>query len=124
MPRHDASSTRTTTDPPAAQAVNHIELSKRALKDLRRIDHGNRRRLIALLEDDLSAEPQPPNLDVKPLVGRSPWLRLRRGDYRILYRPLTDPELQTLGVSEKVGFLVERIIDRGDLERATATLPA
>jgi mRNA-degrading endonuclease RelE of RelBE toxin-antitoxin system len=99
--------------------MNHIELSKRALKDLRRIDHANRRRLLNLLEQDLAAEPQPPNLDVKPLVGRAPWLRLRRGDYR----PLTDSELQTRA-GEQAGFLVERVIDRGDLERATATLPS
>jgi len=104
--------------------MNHIELSKRALKDLRRIDHANRRRLLNLLEQDLAAEPQPPNLDVKPLVGRAPWLRLRRGDYRILYRPLTDAELQTLRAGEQTGFLVERIIDRGDLERAADTLPS
>ncbi len=103
--------------------MNHIELSKRALKDLRRIDQADRRRLLNLLEQDLAAEPQPPNLDVKPLVGRAPWLRLRRGDYRILYRPLTDPELRTLH-TEQAGFLVERVIDRGDLERATSSLPA
>ncbi len=57
--------------------MNHIELSKRALKDLRRIDHANRRRLLDLLEHDLAAEPQPPNLDVKPLVGRGPRTRHR-----------------------------------------------
>jgi mRNA-degrading endonuclease RelE of RelBE toxin-antitoxin system len=104
--------------------MNHIELSKRALKDLRRIDHANRRRLLNLLEQDLAAEPQPPNLDVKPLVGRAPWLRLRRGDYRILYRPFTEAELQKLRASEPTGILIERIVDRGDLERATATLPS
>jgi mRNA-degrading endonuclease RelE of RelBE toxin-antitoxin system len=104
--------------------MNDIELSKRALKDLRRIDHADRRRLLKLLEQDLAAEPQPPNLDVKPLVGRAPWPRLRRGDYRILYRPLTDAELRTLRTGEQVGFLVERVIDRGDLERATASLPS
>ncbi len=104
--------------------MSHVELSKRALKDLRRIDHSTRRRLLTLLEDDLAAEPQPPNLDVKPLVGRTPWLRLRRGDYRILYRPLTDAELRTLRSGEDAGFLVERVIDRGDLERATPTLPS
>jgi mRNA-degrading endonuclease RelE of RelBE toxin-antitoxin system len=104
--------------------MNHIELSKRALKDLRHIDHANHQRLLDLLEQDLAAEPQPPNLDVKPLVGRAPWLRLRRGDYRILYRPPTDAELRTLRASKQAGFLVERIIDRGNLERATATLPS
>jgi mRNA-degrading endonuclease RelE of RelBE toxin-antitoxin system len=42
-----------------------VELSKRALRDLRRIDHKSRKRLLELLEDDLAAEPQPPNLDIK-----------------------------------------------------------
>jgi hypothetical protein len=37
---------------------------------------------------------------------------------------LTDAELRTLRTDEQVGFLVERVIDRGDLERATATLPS
>ena len=100
-----------------------VELSKRALRDLRRIDHGRRRRLLDLLEHELTIEPQPPNLDVKALVGRSPWLRLRRGEHRIIFRSLTDLELNGLGASESGGFLVERIVDRRDLERASATLP-
>lgn len=76
-----------------------------------------------MLESGLATEPQPPNLDVKQLAGRAPWLRLRRGGYRILYRPLTDAELATLGAEHASGFLVERVVDRGDLERATTTLP-
>ncbi len=103
--------------------MHHIELSKSALHDLRRIDHKNRRQLVGLIEEDLAADPQPANLDVKQLTGRQPWLRLRRGGYRILYRPLTREELRALKAQEHVGFLVERIIDRGDLERAVATLP-
>jgi mRNA-degrading endonuclease RelE of RelBE toxin-antitoxin system len=99
-----------------------VELSKRALRDLRRIDHKSRRRLLDLLENDLAAEPQPANLDIKPLSGRAPWLRLRRGEYRVLYRPLTVGELGSLAAPEDAGFLVERIVDRGDLERAAATL--
>ncbi len=101
-----------------------VELSKRALRDLRRIDHKSRRRLLDLLENDLAAEPQPANLDIKALTGRAPWLRLRRGEYRILYRPLTDSELHTLSAQEQAGFLVERVIDRSDLERAASTLPS
>jgi mRNA-degrading endonuclease RelE of RelBE toxin-antitoxin system len=101
-----------------------VELSRRALRDLRRIDHKSRRRLLDLLEGDLAAEPQPPNLDIKPLTGRTPWLRIRRGEYRVLYRALADSELQALGAKEQAGFLVERIIDRGDLERAASTLPS
>ncbi len=99
-----------------------IELSKRALRDLRHIDHKSRKRLLDLLERDLATEPQPANLDIKPLTGRAPWLRLRRGEYRILYRPLTDRELLALTASEQAGFLVERVIERGELERAASTL--
>jgi mRNA-degrading endonuclease RelE of RelBE toxin-antitoxin system len=100
-----------------------VELSKRALRDLRRIDHKSRRRLLALLEGDLATEPHPTNLDVKPLIGRAPWLRVRRGEYRVLYRPLTGSELRALSAREQAGFLVERVIDRGDLERAASALP-
>jgi mRNA-degrading endonuclease RelE of RelBE toxin-antitoxin system len=101
-----------------------VELSKRALRDLRRIDHKSRKRLLDLLEHDLATEPQPANLDVRPLTGRMPWLRLRRGEYRVLYRPLTSSELRALAASEQAGFLVERVIERGDLERAASTLAA
>jgi mRNA-degrading endonuclease RelE of RelBE toxin-antitoxin system len=95
---------------------------ERALRDLRRIEHKSRRRLLDLLENDLASEPQPANLDIKALTGRAPWLRLRRGEYRVLYRPLTDDELRALSASEQAGFLVERVVDRGDLERAASTL--
>jgi mRNA-degrading endonuclease RelE of RelBE toxin-antitoxin system len=100
-----------------------VELSKRALRDLRRIDHTSRKRLLDLLENDLATEPQTANLDIEQLTGRAPWLRLRRGEYRVLYRPLTDTELQTIGAIEQAGFLVERVVDRRDLERAASTLP-
>jgi mRNA-degrading endonuclease RelE of RelBE toxin-antitoxin system len=80
-----------------------VELSQRALRDLRRINHQNRKRLLDLLENDLAAEPQPANLDIKPLTGRPPWLRLRRGEYRVLYRPLTSSEIRTLGALEFTG---------------------
>lgn len=99
-----------------------VELSKRALRDLRRIDHKSRKRLLDLLEHDLATEPQPTNLDIKPLTGRVPWLRLRRGEYRVLYRPLTSSEIRALTASEQAGFLVERVVERGDLERAASTL--
>jgi mRNA-degrading endonuclease RelE of RelBE toxin-antitoxin system len=102
--------------------MHRVELSRRALRDLRRIDHKRRVGLLDVLQNDLAAEPQPANLDVKPLVGRPPWLRARHGAYRILYRPLTSAELEAVGATERAGFLVERIIDRGDLERAASTL--
>jgi hypothetical protein len=55
-------------------------------------------------------EPQPANLDIKALAGRAPWLRLRRGEYRVPYRPLTASELRALAASEQAGFLVERVV--------------
>jgi mRNA-degrading endonuclease RelE of RelBE toxin-antitoxin system len=103
--------------------VYRVELSKRALRDLRRIDHQNRKRLLDLLENDLAAEPQPANLDIKQLIGHAPWLRLRRGEHRILYRALTQTELQALDATEQAGYLVERIVDCRNLERAASTLP-
>ncbi|MCK9248774.1 MAG: hypothetical protein M0P31_07320 [Solirubrobacteraceae bacterium] len=102
--------------------MHHVELSGRAMRDLRRLDHPVRRRILNLLEQDLAAEPQPPNLDVKQLVGRAPWLRLRRGEHPVLFRPLTEDEVAGCATSATEGFLVERIVDRRDLERAVATL--
>jgi hypothetical protein len=43
---------------------------------------------------------------------------------RVVYRPLTGPELKALRAAEAAGFLVERIVDRRDLEKAAATLPS
>lgn len=79
--------------------------TKRALGDLRRIDYKSRKRLLDLLEHDLATEPQPANLDVKPLTGCVPWLRLLRGEYHVLYRPLTSSDLRALAATEQAGFL-------------------
>jgi hypothetical protein len=59
------------------------------------------------------------SLDIKALKGRDPWLRLRVGDYRILYRAFTPP---SKGVSARRGYLVARIVNRRDLDRASASL--
>lgn len=62
---------------------------------------------------------------MKALQGAEPWLRLRIGVYRVLYRALTPQELATL-LSEKdrpsEGYLVERLIHRRDLDIAVDTL--
>jgi mRNA-degrading endonuclease RelE of RelBE toxin-antitoxin system len=55
-----------------------VELSKRALRDLRRIDIKSRKQLLDPLEHDLATEPQPADLDIEPLTSRVPWLRLHR----------------------------------------------
>jgi len=75
---------------------------------LRRLDPGpNRRRVVAALRA-LAAGAA--NLDVKAIEGRASWRRLRVGDYRVIYR------------STEWGILVERIVNRRDLERAITTL--
>jgi hypothetical protein len=71
----------------------------------------------------LAAEPLPRNLDVLALRGRAPWLRLRSGDWRVLLRPLNAAELAEVAGTATGGFLVARIANRRDLERAVATLP-
>jgi hypothetical protein len=58
------------------------------------------------------------NLDAKPLVGRAPWRRLRVGELRVLYRPLTEEE------AAEGGYLIARVIHRRDLQRAVSSLSA
>jgi mRNA-degrading endonuclease RelE of RelBE toxin-antitoxin system len=75
----------------------HIELALKAQHDLKRLGPGpDRKAVVDALTVGLAAIPPPDNLDVKALKGALPWLRLRVGDYRILYRPLTPFELRTL----------------------------
>jgi mRNA-degrading endonuclease RelE of RelBE toxin-antitoxin system len=108
---------------------NHVELASAAQRDLHRLGPGpQRERILEALVRGLAATPQPANLDAKPIVGASPWLRLRVGDYRVLYRPLTPAELAAIAQGSEArevigGFLVHRIIRRRDLDRAVETLP-
>ena len=75
----------------------HIELEPAVVRDLKRLGPGpDRKAVVDALTVGLAATPPPDNLDVKALKGALPWLRLRVGDYRILYRPLTPFELKTL----------------------------
>jgi hypothetical protein len=46
------------------------------------------------------------NLDIKVLTGRSRWLRMRVGDWRVIYRP-ADPG---------PGWYVARVVNRRDLD--------
>jgi mRNA-degrading endonuclease RelE of RelBE toxin-antitoxin system len=105
----------------------HVELSSRARRDLRRLGRGqDRKRVVDALTVGLVAVPPPDNLDVKPLEGHEPWLRLRVGVYRVLYRPLNAQEVnavsQRRGHGVQTGYLVARIVHRRELERAVATL--
>ena len=52
-----------------------------------------------------------PNVDVKALAGHAGWYRLRVGNWRVLY------------FSNDEGVIIERIVNRRDLERSVRTLP-
>lgn len=62
--------------------------------------------------DRLANDPSDPGLDVKALVGRRPWRRLRVGNHRVLFRFFDGQKL----------LLVGRVIDRKELEKAVETL--
>lgn len=88
--------------------MDRILLSTRAARDLRRLGPGTELdRLQAGLERLSHGEP---NVDIKPVTGSAPWLRLRIGDWRILYRPAGDQ------------ILVARIVHRSELQQAIRTL--
>lgn len=89
-----------------------VELSRRAQRDLRSLSPPDRRRVGRALTEVLPSDPLPENADDKALSGRTPWRRLRVGELRILYRPLSS------------GRVVGRIIQRADLDRAVRTLPS
>ncbi len=98
----------------------HVELSRAAERDLRRLSPPDHRRAATALTDTLGSEPMPANADDKALAGKAPWRRLRVGELRILYRPLNVEELPP---DASHGRRVARIIQRGQLERAVSTLP-
>ena len=88
--------------------MDRILLSTRAVRDLRRLGPGPELdRIEAGLQRLSTGEP---NLDIKPVTGSAPWLRLRVGDWRILYRPAGDQ------------ILVARIIHRSELQQAIRAL--
>jgi mRNA-degrading endonuclease RelE of RelBE toxin-antitoxin system len=107
--------------------TKHLELSRRAAKDLRRLDRQEARRILEVLQRELTAEPPPDNLDIKEIQGAEPYLRLRVGNYRVIYRALSPQERRSLPESrpgDKLpeGYLAVRVIHRRDLERAIGTL--
>ena len=85
-----------------------LEISNRAKKDLKRIGPGANRTYISAGLQELAGGAA--NLDVKTVDAHPPWLRLRIGDFRILYRPIDG------------GWWIERIVNRRDLLEAIKTL--
>lgn len=83
-----------------------IQYSSRVARDLRKLDPEQREHVRHALERmDAGAE----GLNVKAMTGHPGWLRLRAGDYRILYRAVAG------------GWDVYRVVRR-DLAQAASTL--
>ena len=100
-------------------AAVHVELSRRAQRDLRDLSATDRKRLVSAIEETLGADPMPANADDRALSGRAPRRRLRIGELRVLHRELTVDELPA-GATH--GRRIARIVQRGDLHRAASTL--
>lgn len=63
-------------------AVYNVEVRPRVRKTLRRLDPTVRKDILTQFRA-LATDPRPPGF--KPLTGHPPWLRVRTGDYRIIY---------------------------------------
>jgi mRNA interferase RelE/StbE len=60
-----------------------VELSKQAAKELRKLDHSIQARILAALR---LLQDQPKPHSATALVGNPNYLRVRVGDYRVVYR--------------------------------------
>lgn len=89
-----------------------VRLARRAVKDLDSLPKKPALSVIAAV-DKLADDPSDPSLDVKALVGRRPWRRLRVGNYRMLFRFYEGQK----------GLILGRVIDRKELEKAVESIP-
>ena len=76
-------------------AVYAVEARPRVRKALPQLDAGTRKDLLGAMRS-LGANPRPQG--VKPLKGHRPWLRIRVGDYRIIYDVDDDARVVTVSV--------------------------
>ena len=100
--------------------TDNVQFSKRGARDIERLTSQQRSRIRKVL-DSLSQDPAPTHLDVRPLVGHEPSLRLRIGSFRVLFRRLTLEESRPRGIRGH-GYLVERVVDQRDLDEAVRPL--
>jgi mRNA interferase RelE/StbE len=63
-------------------AAYTIDVRPRARRSLRQFDPSVRK-AVALVIDSLATDPRPPG--VLPVTGHRPYLRVRSGDYRVIY---------------------------------------
>lgn len=100
--------------------MHDVQLGSKATRDLRKIKDDRARRDVGrFLKDELTADPLPENVDIVALSGKTPWMRGRCGEHRVIFRPLTSDEVRE---GFETGYLVARIVDRKELQRAVKTL--
>jgi mRNA interferase RelE/StbE len=63
-------------------AAYALDIRPRARRSLRQLDPPVRK-AVAETIDGLATDPRPPG--VRPLTGHRPYLRVRSGDYRVIY---------------------------------------
>jgi mRNA-degrading endonuclease RelE of RelBE toxin-antitoxin system len=106
--------------------VNHVVTSTHFEDDLSRLPAADRKRVLTVLRDTLPSESLPPNLNIKAIKGYAPWLRLRVGDWRIIFRPLARGELEAArqrhGRESARGYYVETVVRRSELPRVARRL--
>lgn len=71
-----------------------VEVRPAVRKALRKMDPAARTAILGILHN---LGPQPRPLGVRPLTGHRPYLRIRVGDYRIIY--VVDDETRTVTVT-------------------------
>ncbi|MGI8425203.1 MAG: type II toxin-antitoxin system RelE family toxin [Actinomycetota bacterium] len=98
--------------------LSALVLATKAERDLAKVSKSTLARVEKALKDLRAGAA---NLDVKSLRGMDPWIRLRVGSYRILYRALDAEELTKLRPAEK-GFLIARVVPRAELDRESKKL--
>lgn len=89
-----------------------VQYSTRAAREIHKLPARDAKRLRDAIERLAGAGEDAGNLDIKALAGRAPWLRMRVGDWRVIYRPIDSGS----------GYFVARVINRRDLQAAVKQL--
>jgi mRNA interferase RelE/StbE len=71
-----------------------VDIRARARRSLRQLDPAARKSVVQLI-DGLGDDPRPPG--VRALTGHRPYLRVRSGDYRVIYA--VDDDARTVTVA-------------------------
>ena len=89
-----------------------VTLSDTARRDLRKIGPGADADLISAALQGLSDGS--PDLDLQALAGHPGWLRLRAGDWRVVYRARERRRMLRRSTADEGGWVVAHIVNRRD----------